>query len=245
MWDFLIGTMSYAWIQVVLYLLLLWYFFAHRQDPRMVVSRVGLVHIVVLSLIFVYFLLNWSSGIRPALAQFAVFGMFLVNLHLLNMLVQSRLEMPYREALDAIRQDPQKSERLKHIWYSGKRFYYAHYAFSSLLSGANPFHFLHNMAPEAVRDDIKDTIQQYGAEKRLISLQMMATYLQSRLEGDETLPANFKELMHQAIQEFVKHPWIEDQANEFLRIATETPEDLYFPEWMKKFDQSVQSAAPK
>lgn len=242
MWDFLLNSLSQAVVQVVLYLVLLWYFFAHRHNPRMVVSRLGLVHIVLLSLIFLYFLLNWSSGIRPALAQFAVFGMFLVNLHLLKTVIQSRFEMPYRYALEAVRQEPESSEHLQHIWHTGKRFFYVHYAGASLFSGTNPFHFLHNMASEGVRDDIRDTLHKYGVEKKLISLKMMAGFLQDRLSRDETLPDNFRELMQQAIAGFVKHPWIEEQADEFLRIASESPEDLYFPEWMEQFDQSVKSA---
>jgi hypothetical protein len=94
-----------------------------------------------------------------------------------------------------------------------------------------------------VRDDIKDTLRQLEVEKRLISLKLMVGFMKTRLAGDQNLPADFKVVMEKTLDDLEKHPWIEEQANEFLRIATETPEDLHFPEWTSAFEKYT--SAPK
>ena len=43
--------------------------------------------------------------------------------------------------------------------------------------------------------------------------------------------------MGKIIDDLEKHPWIEEQVNEFLRIAMESPEDLHFPEWTSAFEK--------
>ena len=76
-----------------------------------------------------------------------------------------------------------------------------------------------------------------GVEKKLISLSLMVGFMKNRLAGDENLPADFKEVMGKTLDDLEKHPWLEEQVNEFLRIATETPEDLHFPEWTSAFEK--------
>ena len=93
------------------------------------------------------------------------------------------------------------------------------------------------MATDRVRDDIKDELRRLGVEKKLISLNLMVGFMKNRLACDENLPADFKEVMGKIIDDLGKHPWIEEQVNEFLRIAMETPEDLHFPEWTSAFEQ--------
>ena len=108
-----------------------------------------------------------------------------------------------------------------------------------MVSGVNPFHFLSNIANDRVRDDIKDALRQLGVEKKLISLSLMVGFMKSHLAADANLPADFKEVMEKSLDDLQKHPWLEEQVNEFLRIATESPEDLHFPEWMAYFEKSV------
>ena len=43
--------------------------------------------------------------------------------------------------------------------------------------------------------------------------------------------------MGKTMDDLEKHPWLEEQVNEFLRIAMESPEDLHFPEWMSAFEK--------
>jgi hypothetical protein len=150
-----------------------------------------------------------------------------------------RIERPYRVALAALGRDPEKPWIFHDIWSYGKRFYYYYYMFQSLFSGTNPFHFLSNIASDRVQDDIRYELRQMGMEKQLISLKVMAGFMKSRLASDENLPADFKVVMEKSIDDLAKHPWIEEQVNEFLRIATEAPEDLHFSEWQASFKKAV------
>ena len=76
-----------------------------------------------------------------------------------------------------------------------------------------------------------------GVKKKLISLSLMIEFMKNRLACDETLPADFKEVMGKTLDDLGKHPWLEEQVNEFLRLAMESPEDLHFPEWTSAFEK--------
>ena len=67
----------------------------------------------------------------------------------------------------------------------------------------------------------------------------MMAYLKNQLACDENLPSDFKDVMQESVECFIKHPWVEEQVNQFLDIATERPEDLHFPEWMSAFEKCV------
>jgi hypothetical protein len=231
--------LSSVYMEVAIFFLLLAYFLTHRRDPRMVASSINFLRVLFLSMIFFYFIWSWSTLIPPSLRAASVIGMFFINCYLLYNIILSRIERPYRDALTAMGEYPEKHEVLHSVWHYGKRFYYGFYLFQSLLSGTNPLHFLSSLSTERVRDDIKEKLRLYGVEKRLISLEMMAGYLKSRLACDATLPAEFKDLTDKTVGDFAKHPWIAENANEFLRIATESPENLHFPEWMAKFETCV------
>lgn len=241
MWDFLVNTLAHAYTQVVLLALFIWYFYALRQDPRLKVSRLGLVRLIILTSIFLYFLLSWSSGIRPALAQAAVLGMFLINLLLLFNLVLTRLEGPYRDALVAYVQESEDQERLDQIWHRGKRFYFLRYSLSALLSGMSPWRFLKEMAGERVRDDLKEAMARQGVTQNFVTLPALVGFLKARLAQDELLPQDYRELITQAIGQFSQHAWIEEQVNAFLAMAVETPENLYHPQWSQMWEKAQQS----
>ncbi len=226
-----------AYIQIVIFFLLGAYFVRHRRDPRMVVSGVRLIRVIILLIIFLYFTLTWGSLIVPSLRAISVFGMFIINIYLFYYLLLARMERPYRDTLTALSQNPEKDETFHGVWSHGRKFYYFYYFIHSLFSGSNPFRFLKEMATDRVRDDIKDELRRLGVEKKLISLNLMVGFMKNRLAGDENLPADFKEVMGKIIDDLEKHPWIEEQVNEFLRIAMETPEDLHFPEWTSAFEK--------
>jgi hypothetical protein len=82
-------------------------------------------------------------------------------------------------------------------------------------------------------------LRQLGVEKKLISLKLMVGFMKTRLAGDQNLPADFKVVMEKTLTDLEKHPWLEEQVNEFLRLAMESPEDLHFPEWMAAFEKSA------
>jgi hypothetical protein len=226
-----------AYIQIVIFFLLGAYFVKHRRDPRMVVSGVRLIRVIILLIIFLYFTLTWGSLIVPSLRAISVFGMFIINIYLFYYLLLARMERPYRDALTALTQNPEKDETFHGVWSHGRKFYYFYYVTHSLFSGSNPFRFLHEMATDRVRDDIKDELRRLGVEKKLISLNLMVGFLKNRLAADGNLPADFKEVMGKIIDDLLKHPWLEEQVNEFLLIAMESPEDLHFPAWTSAFEK--------
>ncbi len=239
MFQFILDLFGSAYFEIVILIALLIASFTHRRDPRLVVSGIRLVRTVIVVLIFFYFMFIWSSTVQPTLRSISIFGMFIVNLSMFWYLIQARMERPYRDALAAITREPERPELMHDVWRHGKRFYYSRYAWSSLFSGANPIRFLREIAAERVKDDIKDTLRHYGVDKKLISLQMMAGYLQSQLASDPNLPVDFKGLMEKSINDFARHPWVQENGTEFLRIATESPENLHFPEWMSAFETYV------
>lgn len=229
--------LSSAYFQIVIFFLLGAYFVKHRRDPRMVVSGVRIIRIIILLIIFLYFTLTWGSLIVPSLRAISVFGMFIINIYLFYYLLLARMERPYRDTLTALSQNPEKAETFHGVWSHGRRFYYFYYFTRSLFSGSNPFHFLHKITTDRVRDDIKDELRRLGVEKKLISLNLMRGFLKNRLAADENLPADSKEVMGKIIDDLEKYPWIEEQINEFLRLAMESPEDLHFPEWTSAFEK--------
>jgi hypothetical protein len=239
MFQFLVDILSSAYIELVILILLVVYFVIHRRDKRMKISGVRLVRMAIAITVFIYFMFIWASTVQPTLRSISIFGMFAVNLIMCYYLILSKFEAPYRDALAKIATNQEQHDVLHDIWRTGKRFNYARYTVGSLFSGTNPFTFLRTMAKERVREDIKDQLRHYGLEQKLISLQMMMAYLKSQLACDENLPADFKDVIQESVDGFAKHPWIEEQVNQFLVIAMESPEDLHFPEWIAAFEQCV------
>ena len=242
MFQFIINLLSSAYIEVLIFILLVAFFVVHRHDKRLVVSGISMLKVTTLLIIFIYFAwmpIVWPSLIPSMMLVLSVFGMFVINFYLLYSVLLAHIERPYRNALAALGQEPEKHEVFHEVWASGKKFYYYHYIFQSLFSGQNPFHFLSDMARDRVKDDIKDTLRLLGVQKKLVSLQLMVGFMKSRLDQDQNLPGDFKQVMEKTVDDLATHPWIVEQVNEFLSIATDTPEDLQFPAWMGAFEKSV------
>jgi Ca2+/Na+ antiporter len=238
MFQSVIDFLSAPFTELIIFVLLMAYYVVRRHDRQ----GVSVLKVVILLIVFIYFAwmpIVWPSLIPSSMRTLSVLGMFVVNFYFLYSLIQGRIERPYRQALANLVREPKQHEIFRDIWSSGKRFYYYSYFFQSLVSGANPFHFLSDIANDRVRDDIKDALRQLGVEKKLISLSLMVGFMKTRLAADATLPADFKEMMGKTLDDLEKHPWLEEQVNEFLRIAAESPEDLHFPEWMSAFENSV------
>jgi energy-coupling factor transporter transmembrane protein EcfT len=234
----MIGFLGAPFTELIIFVLLVAYAVIRRHEKQ----GISLLKVAILLIVFIYFAwmpIVWPSLIPSSMLTLSVFGMFVVNFYFLYSLIQARIEQPYRQALTNLVREPEKHEIFRDIWSSGKRFYYYSYFFQSLVSGVNPFHFLSDIANDRVRDDIKDALRQLGVEKKLISLSLMVGFMKSRLATDANLPADFKEVMGKTLDDLLTHPWLEEQINEFLRLATESPEDLHFPEWMAYFENSV------
>jgi Ca2+/Na+ antiporter len=239
MFQYVQDFLGSAYIEVIIFFLLIAYFVANRKPQHAVKSGLNLLRVIILLIIFLYFIWSWATLIPPSLRALSVLGMFIINFYFFYCLILMRIERPYRIALETMSRNPEKPGIFHDIWSSGKRFYYYYYVFQSLFSGINPLHFLSNIASDRVQDDIRDALRQMGVEKQLVSLKLMVGFMKSRLVGDENLPADFKEVMEKSINDLAKHPWIEEQVNEFLRIATEAPEDLHFSEWRAFFKKAV------
>jgi hypothetical protein len=240
MFQSVISFLGAPFTELIIFVLLVAYFVIHRHDKRLAVSGISMLKVIVLLVIFIYFAwmpIVWPSLIPASMLTLSVFGMFVINFYLIYSLVLARIERPYRGGLANLAQEPGNQEIFHQIWRFGKRFYYCYYIFQSLVSGSNPFRFLKEIATDRVRDDIKDELRQMGVEKKLISLSLMVGFLKNRLACDENLPADFKMVMEKTIDDLGQHPWIEEQVNEFLRMAMETPEDLHFPDWTSAFEQ--------
>jgi hypothetical protein len=66
----------------------------------------------------------------------------------------------------------------------------------------------------------------------------MISFLEARLAQEELLPQEFKDLVTKELQDFQKHPWVEDQINEYMRLALETPEKIHNPEWSRLWEKA-------
>ncbi len=233
-----INVLGHAYTQIIILIALIIYFFKQR-DKRLIISGIRIIRTVIVLVIFLYFVFIWSSTVNPTTRTISIVGMLMINLYMLYTIFLAKMERPYRNALEAMGQQPERHEVFHDIWHYGKRFYYFDYLMESLFSGHNPFRFIHAIAIDRVREDIKGRLRHYGVEKRLISLEMLKAYLKSQLACDATLPAEFQDTILKAIDDFAGHPWVEEQVNEFLKMATERPEDLHYPEWMERFEKCI------
>jgi len=147
------------------------------------------------------------------------------------MLILSRLERPYRRALNNYCNLPREEQDLEEVWSTGKRFYYSRFFLESLFTGVSPFRFLHEVAASRIRDDVQDLLRHCGDGRQFISLESILDFLQERLRSDDTLPQDFKEIVTRDLSQFGQHPWVRDQVNEYLRLAMESPESIHNPQW--------------
>lgn len=245
MTDYLIQVNFNVFAQVGVLILLLVYFFIHRKDPRHQTSGLSLLRTLVMVALFAFLLLNYASQITPGLRHASVVGMFLINLYMIWNVILTRLERPYRKALEVCTQAPGETAHLTAAWRAGKRFYSWHYFFQALLSGGSPGQFLKSVASHQVREDLQRSFQKHGVHQEFVSLRTLAVYLQKQLAQDETLPQDFKETMDKLVRDFASHPWIEEKVNQFLSTLLESPEELFYPGWFivqGKVNQSPGSA---
>ncbi len=237
MWDFLSKVLVDTITQVVIFFFFLVYFFIQRKDPRLKVSRLGIIRLAILAGIFFFFLLSAYSAVNPAIQRVSAMGMVLINLLFLVNVILVFLERPYRETLETYAQEPENQEHLDRIWQDGKRLYYLRYFFSAIFSGTSPFIFLGEIAGERIRQDLKDNMAKHGLSRGFISLPALVGFLQARLaQGD--FPQEFQEVITKDISQFAQHPWIEEQVNEFLTMAMENPESLYHPQWTQMWEKA-------
>src|SRR5208337_2188120 len=83
MLESFVNTLASPFIEIGILVVLLLAFLTHRKDPRLAISGISMVRVLILLLIFLYLMFVWSSSVQPALRGISIFGMFLINLALL------------------------------------------------------------------------------------------------------------------------------------------------------------------
>ena len=237
MFDFLVSMESSFYVQVAIFLVLVIYnFHLARQLPNPLSLGFEIFKNIMLIIIFIYFSLSWSTVVNPSLRTASIVGMFIVNLFLIWHVLLNRAEIPYQIALNKTIEKSKDINNYKQLVSKGKHLYYLRYFWRSLFSGRFPGKFLHELASEQIRSDIQATLHNQGITKDLVNFKMETAFLRQKLAADETLPADFKEMMEKAVSQFEQHPWIEQQVNEFLELIMVSPEQLFTAEWASKPD---------
>jgi hypothetical protein len=242
MTEFLVKFQTTVYAQVGIFVVLTaLYFMSQRKLPTHRLVSFAMVRIVVANVIFIYLLLNWSSEVNPTLRNASVMGMFVVNLYMLWQVVLTRMELPYREALEACGQNPDQPGLFQDVIRTGKRFYNMRYFWQALFSGGSIKRFLHGIALEQLRFDFKRIFQKHGVSQDIINFAMAMAFLRKQLAKAQ-LPAEVKDSTERAIAEFSQQPWIKEEMNTFLTIVVEAPEELYGSEWAEEWQKIISSA---
>ena len=79
MFQLVISFLGSAYIEIIIFFVLIAYFLTHRRDPHMVASGINLLRVLLLLVIFLYFTWSWATLIPPSLRATSVFGMFVIN----------------------------------------------------------------------------------------------------------------------------------------------------------------------
>lgn len=225
MWGILSEVKFSALTQIVIFFGLFFFLVSRRRDHTVVASRPRLVRLVILALVFLYFVWSQSSLVLPSLRNVNLFGMFLVNLVMLWSIINIYLERPYRKALEAFAQEPRDVEAGEKAWQTGHRFYYSFFLAAALLSGTLPWHFLAENAKDGIRADLGNILAKHGKQQGFVSFKALVDFLQNRSQSD-LLPVEFRQAMAGLLAEMTRHPWMEEQVNDYLTQVRESPETL-------------------
>jgi hypothetical protein len=236
--DFFSQLIDNAYVQVIIYFLLIGWFFIQRKQFNQISTGLSWLRAIVLLFLFLYFFLNWSGSVNPSLRAASVLGMLYINLCMIFNLLSNRLELHYRDALTVYGQELENKEKLEKVWATGKRYFYTRYFIQSLFSGFVPQHFLRAIVSEKVPEDIQKILTEHGVDKAIISSQNMVAFLNQRLSQEELIPEDLQKMLKEAIGNFAQHAWITDQVNEFLHLALKNPKELYKTSWGKSSTQS-------
>ncbi|MBW1991965.1 MAG: hypothetical protein JRI59_07610 [Deltaproteobacteria bacterium] len=240
MFQYLVELHSTVYAQIVLFLILgAFYLFSQRRLHPFRILAVAVIRLAIVVALFIYLFLNWSSEVNPSLREASVLGMFLINLYMLWHVVLIRMELPYREALEACAQDPGSPELFHNVVRTGRRFYNMRYFPLSLVSGGSIKRFLHGIAVEQLRHDFRHILQKRGVSLD-IDFQMAHFFLKRRLH-EEDYPPEFKNFMDKVIDNFFSHAWIQEEMNRFLSAVLESPEELYRSELIAREEEAAES----
>jgi hypothetical protein len=69
MFQYLLSFLGSAYVQIVIFLVLLIYFFARRKDAQLEVSGIRYVRTLILVAVFFYLMFIWASSVQPTLGH--------------------------------------------------------------------------------------------------------------------------------------------------------------------------------
>ncbi len=141
------------------------------------------------------------------------------------------LDEKYRLALEAYGKDIGNKGLLEAVWSSGKKYIYARYFSDALFSGYSPGNFLKGVVSRQIPTDIQSVLMKHGVHKELVTTQNLIAFLMHTLNQGQDVPQELKEILAQVVKQFGEHAWIQEQVDEFLRLALQDPEKLYQSSW--------------
>jgi hypothetical protein len=111
--EYLVKLQSTVYAQIGIFLFLAAvYLVSQRKLPTFRIVGFAVMRIVLIVALFIYLFLNWSSEVNPSLHNASVLGMFIVNLYMVWQVILTRMELPYRKALEACAENPAKDRQI-------------------------------------------------------------------------------------------------------------------------------------
>ncbi len=231
MLDFIDSYILTPYVQVVLFFILLSLFWLQHRKFKLASSGFSWLRTILLFVLFLYFAWNWTTSISLVIARFSVLGMFFINMYMVYNLVLGNLDEKYRLAIEAYSQDIANKGLLEAVWSSGKKYVYTRYFFDSLFSGYSPGDFLKGVVSRQIPDDIQSVLVKHGIDQELITTRNLIAFLMYTLNQSSDIPQELKDILAPLIKQFGEHAWVQEQVNEFLRLALKDPEKLYNSAW--------------
>ena len=65
----------------------------------------------------------------------------------------------------------------------------------------------------------------------MITTGNLIAFLMHNLNQTQEVPQELKNILVPVVKQFGEHAWIQEQVNEFLRLALQDPEKLYQSSW--------------
>jgi hypothetical protein len=231
MLDFIDSYLLTPYIQAIFFFILVGLFWLQHRKFKLASSGFNWLRTIVLLALFLYFAWNWTTSISGVISRFSILGMFFINIYMVYNLILGALDEKYRLALDAYGRDIDNNSLVEAVWSAGKNYLYTRYFFDALFSGYSPGSFLKAVVSRQIPADIQTVSVKQGFGQELITSQKLVAFLTYTLNQTQSVPQELKDILAQAIKQFGEHAWIQEQVNEFLRLALKDPEKLYEASW--------------
>jgi Ca2+/Na+ antiporter len=231
MLDFIDSYLLTPYIQAIIFIILVGLFWLQHRKFKLASSGFNWLRTIILLVLFLYFAWNWATSISGVISRFSILGMFFINMYMVYNLVLGALDEKYRQALDAYGRNVVNKSLIEAVWSAGKKYVYTRYFFDALFSGYSPRSFLKAVVSRQITADMQTILVKQGLGQELITTQKLMAFLTHTLNQTQAVPQELKDILAQVIKQFGEHTWIQEQVNEFLRLALKDPEKLYEATW--------------